>query len=252
MLFLPRGKVRLQTSCMQRLPKILPLVGLVKPKLEQINLGHGAQYYTAPYYRAYTIPFGSQLCTKHMVMFLAFVVGCRLKITGACTWRKMCQLWCTQGDFLPEQWKNRRSPAQPCVTPGQHPFQTAPAPQVCPALHAAVAPPQHLLPPAQRAAERVWQYRMLTATHASPNTLLKAHSNKTYLLPCNRSLHISFITSFSCLHARCVRRQAAGGGYPNPSLYNLPDPSKIQSAVGTVLSISTGPRQPGPLRTCEV
>ena len=59
---------------------------------------------------------------------------------------------------------------------------------------------------------------------------------------------IIFITGFSCLHdTRWVCRQAAVEGYHmSYPLLDSPDPSKAQSTVGTVLSISTAPRPSGP------
>ena len=76
------------------------------------------------------------------------------------------------------------------------------------------------------------------------------------LTPANRlGQHLSMlvrmreiITRFSCLHeTRCVCRQAAVKGYHiSYPLLDSPDPSKAQSTVATVLSISTAPRQPGP------
>ena len=41
-------KVRLQTSCSQGLPHILPLVGFARSKRGPINRGHGAQYFYRP------------------------------------------------------------------------------------------------------------------------------------------------------------------------------------------------------------
>jgi hypothetical protein len=64
---------------------------------------------------------------------------------------------------------------------------------------------------------------------------------------------IIVVTRFSCLEARCVFRQAAITYYFKrlPKSYPLldsPDSIMTQPTMGTVLSIYTAPRQPGPLR----
>ena len=47
-LFLPRGKVRPQTSCMQRLPQSYALLVPARCKQDPVNRGHDAQHFHRP------------------------------------------------------------------------------------------------------------------------------------------------------------------------------------------------------------
>ncbi len=57
---------------------------------------------------------------------------------------------------------------------------------------------------------------------------------------------IIIIRRFSCQEARCVLQTSGTIWLPQSyPLLDSPDPSKTQSTAGTVLSVYTGPRQPG-------
>jgi hypothetical protein len=66
------------------------------------------------------------------------------------------------------------------------------------------------------------------------------------------------VTCVTCLEARCVCRQPAVKATKSYPLFDLPDPSKIQSTVGVVLKILPPPptwqvaNAPGPRLGCKI
>jgi hypothetical protein len=78
MLVLPRGKVRLQTSCSVKATNLLPLVGLARSSKTQASLGMVLSVYTAPASRG-----------QEIMMEAKYKYGCPILAVGKA---KLCSL----------------------------------------------------------------------------------------------------------------------------------------------------------------